>query len=80
MISDSPLFYPKDFELQSAMWTSSTLRPLYKEIIYSGVLLNSYRIITRRKTRDIGLDAFRKDICCVFSKESVDDLDVVITA
>ena len=30
----------------------------------------------RRKTRDIDLDAFRKDICCVFSEESVD----VITA
>ena len=34
----------------------------------------------RRKTRDIGLDAFRKDLCCVFSEESVDDLDDVITA
>ena len=34
----------------------------------------------RRKTRDIGLAAFRNDICCVFSKESVDDLDDVITA
>ena len=80
IISDSLLFYPKDFELQTAMWTSSTLRPLYKETIYSRVLLNTYRIITSRKTRDIGLDAFREDICCVFSKESVDDLDDVITA
>ena len=34
----------------------------------------------RRKTPDIDLDAFRKDICCVFSEESVDDLDDVITA
>ena len=53
---------------------------LIKEITYSRVLLNTYRIITCRRTRDIGLDAFRKDICCVFSKESVDDLDDVITA
>ena len=52
----------------------------HEEIIYSRVLLNNYRIITRRKTRNIGLDALRKDICCVFSKESVDDLDDVITA
>ena len=35
--------------------------------------------VTRRKTRGIDLDAFRKDICRVFFKESVDDLDDVIT-
>lgn len=35
--------------------------------------------VTRRKTRDIDLDAFQKDICSVFSKVSVDDLDGVIT-
>ena len=31
------------------------------------------------KTRDIDLDAFQKDICSVFSKVSVDDLDGVTT-
>ena len=35
--------------------------------------------VTRCKTRDIDLDAFQKDICSVFSKVSVDDLDGVIT-
>ena len=33
----------------------------------------------RRKTRDIDLDAFQKDICSVFSNFSVDNLDGVIT-
>lgn len=35
--------------------------------------------VTHRKTRDINLDALWKNICRVFSKESVDDLDDVIT-
>ena len=35
--------------------------------------------VTRRKTRDIDLDAFQKDICSGFSKVSADDLDGVIT-
>jgi len=33
-----------------------------------------------RKTRDIDLDAFQKDICSVVSKVSLDELDGVITA
>lgn len=36
--------------------------------------------VTHRKTRDIDLDAFWKDICRVVSKESVDNLDGMMTA
>ena len=35
--------------------------------------------VTRRKTRDKDLYAFQKDICRVFFKESVEDLDGMIT-
>ena len=35
--------------------------------------------VAHRKTQDIDLYAFQKDICCVFYKESVDDLNNVIT-
>ena len=36
--------------------------------------------VTCRKTREIDLDAFQKDICSVVSKVSVDELDGVKTA
>ena len=36
-------------------------------------------ITVAHQTQDIDLYAFQKDICCVFYKESVDDLDNVIT-
>ena len=35
--------------------------------------------VAHQKTQDIDVYAFQKDICCVFYKESVDDLDNVIT-
>ena len=35
--------------------------------------------VTLRKTLEIDLDVFQKDICSVFSKVSVDDLDSVIS-
>ena len=35
--------------------------------------------VAHQKTQDIDVYAFQKDICCVFYKESVDDLDDVIT-
>ena len=35
--------------------------------------------VAHQRTQDIDLYAFQKDICCVFYKESVDDLDDMIT-
>ena len=40
MSLESLIFFPEDFELQSAILTNEP----YKGIIYSGVLLNSYGI------------------------------------